>query len=342
MPRRHRKPDLPEPPAKRLRQTKSRMEYVFRYGSEAPSVVSSHLPSPELTGSSSNHDDAPSPHQIAQPAQPKNHPRTSAKPIQKRLPPAQKTKTRQKAPTAIAKPKPAPKAARVPDIYDRVRQATSQRRLQHSHEEKTASVPVEEDEFDPAVLKRDLTRHFINRAGTLHQHATQSLNQVHENLLKVLKQWINKDKRIFRSKIMPLCRPIESLKIRYLVQTSDGAETRAETVGELTARADKSHQEFLNKIENLWNDLTKMGFEMEEAICGTREVEEASSSAVDIMGEEHEEADKTALEEEIAEAEQEIELILEAAIGCARVIEKEHQKATLPDLHRYYRSINMF
>ncbi|KAK4224432.1 hypothetical protein QBC38DRAFT_502276 [Podospora fimiseda] len=347
MPRKHQKPNLPEPPARKLRQTKSRIEYALRRASEAPSLVSSHFPSPEATASSSVRDKA-SPQKIARPTQTKTktRPQTVVKPIHKRLSPAKKEEPRQKAPVINTKPKHALKAKHSPDIHDRFIQVAFEQQPQQQTQSprKETQVPVpkeEEDPFDPAVLKRDIIQHFADQAGTLYQVGAKSLEQAHEDLLESLKRSANEDKKTFRKKVLAVSRPIDSLKLRYQVQTPTGAETRTSALGDLISHASKPHQEFLDKMDSLWKDWDKIGLELKEIVNGTQRVE-VTDPPDDIMTEEQEEVERKALEKEIAKAEKEIELITEAALVCAKDIEKEHLKLTMPDLHRYYQSINIF
>src|SRR5690349_12798086 len=122
MPQQHEKPHLPEPPAKRLRQTKSRMEYALRHGSEAPSAVSSHLPSPVVTGSSSNHDTHTPPSCIAQPAESKDRPQLLARSFADRFFPPTKSEASTKSLIVTDKPKskPDPRATKPADIHKKV------------------------------------------------------------------------------------------------------------------------------------------------------------------------------------------------------------------------------
>ncbi|KAK4162627.1 hypothetical protein QBC43DRAFT_290708 [Cladorrhinum sp. PSN259] len=347
MSQKRKEPDFPEPPVKRLRQTKSRMDYYMRHGSQVSSVVSSHLLSPEVTGSSSDKNNHTSPPEITQPDNGKTRPQISARPSNEHALSTNTATEPKKEPADIAKREPAPKTAskeapeattkvvRRSDTHDKVqKQARSTR-----NGKKAPKPPAEDEGPDPAVLKAQITQYFTNKAAAVYKHAAHSLGKAHKTLIEALDNPQNEDKKLFRSKIKTLSRPVNGLKIRYRVQKSDGTETREEAVGELVSRADKQQKEFLGKFDSLWKEWNDLQLEIKEVAHG-KGIEGSSAMEDDEKGQEQ--IEKKVLEKEIAEAEKEIECIMEVGLELAKEIEREHRKATLPHLHRYYRSINMF
>ncbi|KAK4457288.1 hypothetical protein QBC42DRAFT_318638 [Cladorrhinum samala] len=357
MPLRREKPDLPEPPAKRLRQTKSRIEYALRHGSAALSVVSSRLPSPEVTASPSNNGIALSPIDVAQRVRPEAGPQDNIKSFCDRLLQFRNEESGhqqpRKVPISIAQAKfnPSPKvtATAIKNPLHRLQASFQQSARLSTRAAKfggplpsqppthPAGSPSADDEYDPALLKQQLAEHFITTASTLHHLATKSLDHAHDTLSRALKASLEGDKTVFRSKIKPLSRPVDTLKVQYVVQTADGGETRSETVGGLIRRGEKLRKEFMKRMNGLQREWNKLGIEVGEVISKVE-----GGGPMDVDGEEETEKERREIQKEIESAEEEIELITEAAMVCSAEIEKEHRRTTLPDLHRYYRSINMF
>lgn len=115
---------------------------------------------------------------------------------------------------------------------------------------------------------------------------------------------------MFQSKIRPLSRSVDAIRVQYQIQTADGSEIRCETVGELIKRAKKSHKQFMERMDDLLKEWDKLGIEVSEVTSGGD-----GGGPMDADGEEE-------TEKEMKEIQKEIELITEAAMVCSREIEK--------------------
>ncbi|KAK4150979.1 hypothetical protein C8A00DRAFT_45736 [Chaetomidium leptoderma] len=146
------------------------------------------------------------------------------------------------------------------------------------------------------------------RPTTLHKQATMRLSQTHADLSRQLTRALTHADTAFlaetEAQIKTLAQPLDRFRIRSQQRGGPDGAVRSEehSVAELVARAEEQLRGFEDEVAGLWR---------EEVV-----------------------------EREIAEAEEEVVELGDEAVGVMKEIEKDFRKATLPDLHTFFQSID--
>ncbi|KAK4104589.1 hypothetical protein N658DRAFT_183010 [Parathielavia hyrcaniae] len=197
------------------------------------------------------------------------------------------------------------------------------------------------------------TEHYLETATTLHQRATMHLAQAHSSLALRLTQTLAQPDAAFLDATEAQVRklrgqqPLDRVSIRSQQRnTADGSvRTEEHTVAELMARAEQQVGEFEAEVcGGLWEEWAAAEREVEGLLRGLAGGSFLSSGGDD-EGDDDEDKEVLRLfgeriEREIALAEEEAVELGEEAVAVMKEIEKEFRKATLPDLHTFFQSID--
>ncbi|KAK4113568.1 hypothetical protein N656DRAFT_844475 [Canariomyces notabilis] len=197
---------------------------------------------------------------------------------------------------------------------------------------------------DPDELIRQLQDHYLQTASSLHTHATSQLSRAHSLLSKKLADSVTSPDEAFLAEteahVKKLATPLDKFTIRSQQRGADGTiRTEQDTVGELLARAEAQVKEFETQLSVFWQEWAIAEGEVKSAL---KEILARGSGEKDTGGEEEEiiRRFREVVERVIGQAEEEAVVLGEEAVGLMKMIEKDFRKATLPDLHTFFQSID--
>ncbi|AEO63518.1 uncharacterized protein THITE_2085036 [Thermothielavioides terrestris NRRL 8126] len=233
---------------------------------------------------------------------------------------------------------------------------------------------------DAEDLIQQLKEHYLRSATTLHSRATAHLAQVHASLgARLVRQLAQPDEAFLRqtdAHLRALAQPLGSFRIRSRHRRQrqrrqqrrqqlqqDGAVVRGEeeemeeeeeeenSVGELVARAEAQVRAFERDAAALWREWAGAQREVEgllrEVVAlggggggGGDEASDGQQRDGDGEGEELLKRFGEVVQREIEAAEAEVVELGEEAVATMKGIEKDFRKATLPDLHIFFQSID--
>ncbi|KAH6840742.1 hypothetical protein B0I37DRAFT_408456 [Chaetomium sp. MPI-CAGE-AT-0009] len=188
--------------------------------------------------------------------------------------------------------------------------------------------------------------------------ATLRLAQTHADLTRQLTQSLTDGADAafldeVEARIKKLAQPLDKFRIRSQQRGADGAlRCEEDSVGELVARAEAQVRVFETEVAGLWAEWAAAEGEVKELLKGV--VASVSVSGGEKRGAEGAEGGvdgdgegevmvkrfREAIEREIVEAEEEVVELGEEAVVVMKDIEKDFRKATLPDLHTFFQSID--
>ncbi|SPQ20991.1 26aad05a-d100-423e-bcd9-2d100216fc06 [Thermothielavioides terrestris] len=219
---------------------------------------------------------------------------------------------------------------------------------------------------DAEDLIQQLKEHYLRSATTLHSRATAHLAQVHASLgARLAQQLAQPDEAFLRqtdAHLRALAQPLGSFRIRSRHRRQrqrrqqrrqqlqqDGAVVRGEeeemeeeeeeenSVGELVARAEAQVRAFERDAAALWREWAALGG---GGGGGGDEASDGQQRDGDGEGEELLKRFGEVVQREIEAAEAEVVELGEEAVATMKGIEKDFRKATLPDLHIFFQSID--
>ncbi|GAB1315103.1 hypothetical protein MFIFM68171_05313 [Madurella fahalii] len=343
--------DMPhpeEPLSKRLRSSKSRSDKA------ALSEKKQHLPSPRPTNPSSTDNITPSSSSVERNPKPK-----PAQSFRDRLLPPPKEAAPLPSVTGgpaekrlHGKPSIAPFFKRIEAAFQEKPSAT---KGINSHAATTARVLSLSPSPDPENLVKQLKDHYLQTATSLHRLATAHLSQTHTRLTNKLNHTILSPDESFlaetEANIKKLSLPLDKFTIRSQQRCPGPDGTTAmrneeNSVGELLARAEEQVKEFEKEVGGLWQEWAVAEAEVKGVLTAIFPSPVDGENGDEHGGErEGDEADllrmfRETIETEIAEAEEVVVELGEEAVGMMKEIEKDFRKATLPDLHAFFQSID--
>ncbi|KAL2135372.1 hypothetical protein VTI74DRAFT_8784 [Chaetomium olivicolor] len=336
------RPNLEEPWAKRLRTTPSRNA---RRGREH--YDRDHLPSPKPTNPSST-DNIPS-SSSGTDNKPKPKPKPKQRPVhslrerlvpppKKRMPLSPIDNVQPAMQKPLSKPSVAPFFQRIEAAFqDKPAAATKA-----SHAISTARAPARSPSPDAEDLIAQLKEHYLRTATSLHKQATMRLAQAHADLNRKLTQSLVTPDSAFLSQaeqqIKKLSQPLSKFRIRSQQRSADGTVKNEEnSVGEIVAYAEEQVKDFEKEVKELWREWALAEGEVKELWSGVVALAEAGEG--DREGEMMRRL-RELIEREIEEAEGQVVGLGEEAVGMMKDVEKDFRKATLPDLHTFFQSID--
>ncbi|KAK4121388.1 hypothetical protein N657DRAFT_648211 [Parathielavia appendiculata] len=353
------RPVLEEPWPKRLRATSSR---AIRGGPEQ--LHSEHLPSPKPTNPSSN-DNLPSSSSSSD-----HKPKTKLNPVQSlqdRLVPLPKRPSPLSLVEGVAanakfttKPSVAPFFQRIKAAFEDKQTATTRPNHASAGERTQARSPSP----DAEDLIQELKEHYLHTATTIHKRATMHLAQTHSSLTLRLNQSLVQPDAAFlnetETQIKKLSQPLDKFRIRSQQRnTKDSSlSTEEHTVAELIARAEEQVRQFETEMAGLWEEWDAAEGEVKALLKGLAGSSNSGGGGGSLRrgewvghgggydGEGDDEGEEVLrlfgerIEREIALAEEEAVELGEEAVGFMKEIEKDFRKATLPDLHTFFQSID--
>ncbi|KAK3901471.1 hypothetical protein C8A05DRAFT_16346 [Staphylotrichum tortipilum] len=326
-----------EPWAKRLRVTRSRSVMASR-----GHTPSDQLPSPKPTNPSST-GNIPSDSSSTE-----HKPRPTQKHIQslrerlilppKNPAPIPSSATTQPAKNIPSKPSVAPFFQRIEAAFQDKPAPAPQR----SQAPTATRAPARSPSPSADDLIQQLKEHYLQTATTLHTRATRHLAQTHSNLAhRLTHTTAAHDESFLRSTeahLNSLTRPLSTFRIRSQQRTADGTlRSEEHTVDELVARAEEQVAAFEKDVAGLWGEWLAAEGEVTKLLKG---VVAGGDGAGEGEGEEVVRRFREEIEREIAEAEEVVGELGEEAVGVMREMEKDYRKATLPDLHSFFQSID--
>ncbi|KAK1760588.1 hypothetical protein QBC47DRAFT_408647 [Echria macrotheca] len=200
---------------------------------------------------------------------------------------------------------------------------------------------------DPEDLIKRLKKHYLDTATNLHERATIHLQQAQSDLTRHLNHTLP-DETSFLAHIetqnKTLCAPLSEFVIRSEQRDPNDGSVRVanNTVAELDGTVRTRLQSLEMELDGLWKewDAAEAEVQRAERAYNTSSGGEMGGSAEGGRFEEVMESYRGLIEAEIEEAEEEVDGLAEAVVGEMREIEKEFRKATLPDLHVFFQSID--
>ncbi|KAK4148018.1 uncharacterized protein C8A04DRAFT_23810 [Dichotomopilus funicola] len=328
-----------QPWIKRLRTTKSRSP-------KAGDQRLFDLPSPKPTNPSSTEN-------IPSSSSPAGHraslERQSLKFLRERLVPRLKKPAPPSVVEIVANTNKQPAKPSVAPFFQRTKAAFSDEPALNTKKTAKTNSPSQRHPVDADDLIQQLKEHYLQTATSLHQSAIIRLDQTHADLSRKLTQAVTKADDAFleatESHITKLAEPLSVFRIRSQQRSADGSlRTRDDAVGDLVARAEAQVREFERDMGRLWEEWMVMEREAKELVGEVVAAVSRGSGAGKIRG-----TDETgdvlsrfreAIVGEIDAAEEGVADLGEEALCAMKEIEKNFRKATLPDLHTFFQSID--
>ncbi|KAG7289686.1 hypothetical protein NEMBOFW57_006062 [Staphylotrichum longicolle] len=205
---------------------------------------------------------------------------------------------------------------------------------------------------DAEDLIQQLKEHYLQTATTLHTRATLRLTQTHADLARELAQSLTARDEAFlaraEAQIKTLAQPLDKFRIRAQRQRQRGADddngsaphSEENSVGELVARAEAQVRRFEEEVRRLWAEWAAAEGEVKELVRGVVACVSGVGGDGEGEGREMLRRFREEVDREIGEAEEEVGELGEEAVALMKEIEKDFRKATLPDLHTFFRSID--
>ncbi|KAK0720734.1 hypothetical protein B0H67DRAFT_200876 [Lasiosphaeris hirsuta] len=172
------------------------------------------------------------------------------------------------------------------------------------------------------------------------------LEQTHSKLLGELSDTVKTENSLLtkmEKQDKTLYAPLSQFTIRSEQRNSiDGTiNIKKETVGNLVSGVETKLKEFEADISRLWKEWESAEAEVESIFREMAPVEKGqqgnggTARLAETMIK-----FRDAIEKEISKAQEEVDALGNAAVNTLKNIEKEFRKATIPDYHIYYQSID--
>ncbi|KAK4453817.1 hypothetical protein QBC34DRAFT_475771 [Podospora aff. communis PSN243] len=203
-------------------------------------------------------------------------------------------------------------------------------------------------ESDPEEMIKRLRKHYLDSAETVHERAKIQLQNAHSEVTRKFREAMQGEE-VFLAKMerqnRTLCAPMESFSIRSQQEDPVDASIHTETtdtVGDLVSNVERQVMEFEAELAKLWEQLEGADAEVarvyRESLAGGRGAQESDEEAAQLA--ETLTQLWTAIKKQILEAEEEIAMLSGSAVAAMKEVEKDFRKATLPDLHIFFQSID--
>ncbi|KAL2023775.1 hypothetical protein VTK56DRAFT_1042 [Thermocarpiscus australiensis] len=341
-----------EPPAKRLRMTRGRNDKGT--ATEKKQQSNTHLLSPRVTNPSSTDNVASSSSSVD--PKPESKPKHVQSFRDRLFPPPKKPAVLLPVSGLPAAGKRTPAKTSVAPFFQRIEAAFQDKAPVSgtNHASTSAPGPLRSPPPDPDDLIRELREHYLRTANNLHKAATTRLARAHADISRKMTKSLHTEDEAFliqtEQHIKRLAQPLDRFKIRSQQRGADGAVRSEEnSVGELISRAEAQLETFEKEVEEFWREWAVAEGEVKGLLKGIVLASAAGVEARDGEGEggcgsgEGEEIlrrSAAAIEKEIKRAEEEVVELGEEAVGIMKEVEKDFRKATLPDLHTFFQSID--
>ncbi|KAK0626893.1 hypothetical protein B0T14DRAFT_562760 [Immersiella caudata] len=202
-------------------------------------------------------------------------------------------------------------------------------------------------EADPDELIKKLKKYYLDSAETVHERAMIQLQQAHSDVSRKFREAMQGEETFLaemEKQNKTLCALLGQFSIRSQQHDPLDGSVRVETdtVGDLVANVERQVEEFEANLGKLWGELEVADAEVarvyRENLTDGRQAHGGDDDAAQLA--ETLTQLWVGIKKQIQGAEGDIAGLSDAVVAAMKEVEKDFRKATLPDLHIFFQSID--